>query len=360
MTVGREGWPGAMLTLAWAAVGASLLAGYSAGGPLDGALALTVALPPATLAGVRAWHVRQEQGPPSGRARWLVRLALAIGVALLLAPLAWGLIEGPAPSWTSAWPAPVLRRFLPGPGEVWAYVVALASTAAASVPWRRTAIAAAGAVLAAGAVASGLALTWNAGAIAAGPDAGPAGCASVIGVPASGVIRSIASGELDGAALGSVEMERAGGGTFAVRHRTRWDDGSVALTGDDPATLIALTRTTLGEDERLTADDLGIDLVEGVPARHCQVVIDGRSAVRGFAALRWLTGGDERSADPGGGMEAWRGLLDYWVVPGPFVGGKSPGTRLVLASVSIDGQPPGWPFPGLHATLRATIWFEEP
>jgi hypothetical protein len=113
-----------------------------------------------------------------------------------------------------------------------------------------------------------------------------------------------------------------------------------------------LASSTLG-DSGVTVDDLGFDRVTGTgPTRHCQTVIDGATAIRTFPALRWLVGADESTADPGRGFEAWRGTLDYWLTEAPS------SATWVLASVQVDGQPADWPFPGLHATLRATTSFE--
>ncbi len=115
---------------------------------------------------------------------------------------------------------------------------------------------------------------------------------------------------------------------------------------------------TLSRDARVAVDDLGTDLVDGRAARHCQFVVDGRSAVEGFPALRWLVGADEHSADPGAGLEAWRGTLDYWLVT--TWEQRIQSVDVVVATVSVDGQPPSWPFPGLRASLKAASWFGGP
>jgi len=248
---------------------------------------------------------------------------------------------------------------LPGPGEGWAYLAAAGLTVAAALPGRRWQVGGAMAVLAVAALSGAVVMAWNGAGVERGSDAGAAACSQHLGIAVTGPIQSAAAGDLDGAPLGSVVAFRRDGGPLSIRYDTRWGAGTAEAAGDDPATLGPLLDAALSPDERVTADDLGIDLLNGTAARHCQLVIDGRSAVAGFVALRWLTGADARTADAGAGLEAWRGTLDYWVVPGPFLGGKSPGSRLVLAAVSIDGQPPGWPFPGLRAILRATIWFGE-
>jgi hypothetical protein len=126
---------------------------------------------------------------------------------------------------------------------------------------------------------------------------------------------------------------------------------ATTLGGDDPARLADLERIPLSAEERLTAEDLGIDRLGARLARHCRLVIDGRSAVAGFVVLRWLVGEDERTITPGAGLGAWRGALDYWVRPAD----AGVGDRLVRAAVAIDGQPPGWPFSGLHASLGAAL-----
>jgi hypothetical protein len=63
--------------------------------------------------------------------------------------------------------------------------------------------------------------------------------------------------------------------------------------------------TALVPDYRSTAEDRGVEVLEGARARRCRVAIDGEAFEAAFPQIRWLIG----SAD----LHRWRGQLDYWV-----------------------------------------------
>jgi hypothetical protein len=67
----------------------------------------------------------------------------------------------------------------------------------------------------------------------------------------------------------------------------------------------AVLETALTEGFRATAEDRGIEVIEGARARRCRVAIDGDTLVAAFPQVRWLVG----DAD----LHRWRGQLDYWV-----------------------------------------------
>jgi hypothetical protein len=193
------------------------------------------------------------------------------------------------------------------------------------------------------------------------PDPSPlgVGCRDPLVEVADRIVLSTASGEVDGTSLGRVEAQRYPGPEpeIDVGYSTVFGEGRTSVPSGSFGEPTALQTAALGEDERLTADDLGIDIIPGIgaAARHCQLVIDGRSAVAGFPALRWLVGADERTDVQGAGLEAWRGTLDYWIEPATPVQGTTAAAVVVLAAVSVDGQSPAWPIRGLHATLRAAV-----
>jgi hypothetical protein len=56
---------------------------------------------------------------------------------------------------------------------------------------------------------------------------------------------------------------------------------------------------------RSTAEDHGIEVIEGARARHCRLAVDGPTFLAAFPQIRWLVG----DAD----LAHWRGQLDYWV-----------------------------------------------
>ncbi len=63
--------------------------------------------------------------------------------------------------------------------------------------------------------------------------------------------------------------------------------------------------TALAESIRITAEDRGLEVIEGARARRCRVAVDGPTFRAAFPQIRWLVG----SAD----LEHWVGQLDYWV-----------------------------------------------
>ncbi|MGZ8528379.1 MAG: hypothetical protein ACXWWR_06245 [Candidatus Limnocylindrales bacterium] len=61
----------------------------------------------------------------------------------------------------------------------------------------------------------------------------------------------------------------------------------------------------LSPENRATAEDHGVEVLEGARARRCRVAVDGDTFRDAFPQVRWLVG----SAD----LHRWRGQLDYWI-----------------------------------------------
>ena len=88
---------------------------------------------------------------------------------------------------------------------------------------------------------------------------------------------------------------------------TRGDRGSrtpPATVADETLDLQVL-ETALTAGNRATAEDRGVDVIEGARARRCRVAVDGTTFAAAFPQIRWLVG----DAD----LHRWRGQLDYWV-----------------------------------------------
>jgi hypothetical protein len=68
---------------------------------------------------------------------------------------------------------------------------------------------------------------------------------------------------------------------------------------------LQVLQTALSEGNRATAEDGGVEVVEGARARRCRVAVDGTTFRAAFPQIRWLIG----DAD----IAHWRGQLDYWV-----------------------------------------------
>ncbi len=85
-------------------------------------------------------------------------------------------------------------------------------------------------------------------------------------------------------------------------------EGWVAVPPSDVAgqTIdLQVLATALTYDNRATAEDRGVEVIEGARARRCRVAVDGATFEAAFPQIRWLVG----DAD----LHRWRGQLDYWV-----------------------------------------------
>jgi hypothetical protein len=113
--------------------------------------------------------------------------------------------------------------------------------------------------------------------------------------------------------LASVETERESGtyGLARIGEETwqqtparEWHTTEVT---DAPAGMVDrhVASVALSEGIRATAEDYGVEVIEGARARRCRVAIDGATFQEAFPQVRWLVG----RAD----LRRWRGQLDYWI-----------------------------------------------
>ena len=79
----------------------------------------------------------------------------------------------------------------------------------------------------------------------------------------------------------------------------------------------------LSPGNRATAEDFGLEYVEGARARHCRVAIDGATFEASFPQVAWLVGDAS--------LATWRGEIDYWVFGDGEVG-------MITGSVNGDAQ----------------------
>jgi hypothetical protein len=100
-----------------------------------------------------------------------------------------------------------------------------------------------------------------------------------------------------------------------------------ADTLDEQAVAVALSL-----DYRATAEDRGVEVIEGARARRCRVAVDGEIFESAFPQVRLLVG----SAD----LHRWRGQLDYWVFLDGEVGqiaGSINGEATAVVPEAIQG-----------------------
>ena len=170
-------------------------------------------------------------------------------------------------------------------------------------------------------------------------------------------------GDLDGESIGSVDLagDRNRGNfrwlAYAATSRELGLQGSARIDTDawvrqpfggwHRATQLEVADGTvdaqafeaaLAEGTRATAEQLGVDVIEGARARHCKIAIDGPTFRSAFPQVKWLVG----DAD----LDRWRGELDYWV----FLDGQ-----LGRVTGSLNGDAAGIREGALQGTVRVNL-----
>jgi hypothetical protein len=101
-------------------------------------------------------------------------------------------------------------------------------------------------------------------------------------------------------------------------------------------------RTALTYGARATAEDRGIEVIEGARARRCRVSVDGPLFRSTFPQVVWLVGDDS--------LAHWRGQLDYWV----FLDGA-----LGQVAGSVNGEASGIEAGAIQATVEVVMTATE-
>jgi len=352
---------GSALAGAWGLAAVLVLLAYRPGGPLDIAVGITMLVPlTIALSGV-VW-------PPVARGRETYPMVVALGVGslLLLLPSIGGVLnqlqalgsQTLMPSLEAAYP---WLLSLVGTSLFAGFGLARRMDAGTALRPRRLLVGTlvgiaftvtAGTAFAGAAIANEIALRDRATPPAAsrfGPTDAEAELPACDGALAAGKsARLIAHfrGQIDGHATGSVdlsglrvgtnfrwlayvatdrELGQYGAASFGGRAWTRTPGGGWA-TADAQAvreqTLdLQAVRTALARKSRSTAEDRGIEVIEGARARRCRVAVEGATFRGAFPQVQWLVG----DAD----LSRWRGQLDFWV----FVDGE-----LGQVAGSVNGE----------------------
>jgi hypothetical protein len=105
------------------------------------------------------------------------------------------------------------------------------------------------------------------------------------------------------------ELGQYGAASFGGKAWTRtpvggWTTADAQAVREGTLDLQAV-RTALAKRSRSTAEDRGIEVIEGARARRCRVAVAGDTFRAAFPQVEWLVG----DAD----LSRWRGQLDYWV-----------------------------------------------
>jgi hypothetical protein len=112
---------------------------------------------------------------------------------------------------------------------------------------------------------------------------------------------------------------------------TDWHAVPVTSVSDDTLDAQAL-EVALSQGYRATAEDRGVEVIEGARARRCRIAVDGEIFESAFPQVRLLVG----TAD----LHRWRGQLDYWVFLDGEVGqiaGSINGEATAVVPEAIQG-----------------------
>lgn len=127
---------------------------------------------------------------------------------------------------------------------------------------------------------------------------------------------------------------RIGASSWAVSPGTGWASAAAESTDGQLLDLTVLAGA-LSEQNRATAEDHGLEYVEGARARRCRVAVEGATFATSFPQVKWLVGAAK--------LTTWRGELDYWVFMDGEVG---------MVTGSVNGQAQEI----LPHGLLATVW----
>ncbi len=352
---------GSALVGAWGLAAVLVLLAYRPGGPLDVVVGITMLVPLAIAVSGVMW-------PPVARGRdtYPMVVALGVGSLLLLLPSIGGVLnqlqalgsQTLMPSLEAAYP---WLLALAGTSLFAGFGLARRLDAGTALRPRRLRVGAAvavaftaiaGTAFAGAAIANELALrdrTTPPAASRFGPTDAEAElppCDGALNAGRSARLIAHLRGQIDGGPIGSVdlsgqrvgtnfrwlayvatdrELGQYGAASFGGRAWTRTPrDGWTAADAESVRTQtldLQAVRTALARQSRATAEDRGIEVIEGARARRCRVAVDGNTFQAALPQVRWLVGDAN--------LERWRGQLDYWV----FVDGQ-----LGQVAGSVNGE----------------------
>jgi hypothetical protein len=141
--------------------------------------------------------------------------------------------------------------------------------------------------------------------------------------------------------LGEYGSARVGDRAWVRTPSLGWRSVDAGTVAADSLDVRALS-TALTPDYRATAEDRGVEVLEGARARRCRMAIDGATFEATFPQVRWLVG----SAD----LHRWRGQLDYWV----FLDGQ-----IGQVAGAVNGEAVGIVPDALQATVELRLTATE-
>jgi len=368
------------LLVAWTIAAALVLLAYRPGGPLDLLVGLTAMTPIAVALAAVIWPpvARGDLAFPS--MVWLGIFALLCLVPSIAGVLTQLLAYGS-------------RTLLPSAEAAYPWILALLATSLfagfgiarpltggtgdrrrrlfAGIAFGVAVTLVAGGVFSAVAVANDVALQDTSFPISRfGPaigDGQPPLCAGPLTAGPSARLSLHLDATVDRKPLGSVDLSgtRVGGdyrwlayvatdrllgqlGAARVGDRAWITDGPAGWRGVDPSTVdgdavdTQALEAALTPGYRATAEDRGIETIEGARARHCRIAVDGEVFEAAFPEVSELVG----DAD----LHRWRGQLDYWV----FLDGE-----LGQVAGSLNGEGAGITPESLLGTVNVLLTATE-
>ena len=364
------------LTVLWAAGGGVVLVAYRPGGPVDLLVGVAASLPLLVSVAAIVWPplVRSDRG--SAGIFWLGLLAgllLIPSIASVASQVLQGGTEPLLPSlevvypWALALLATSLfagfgisRQLIPeiGVGK---------KRLAASISFAVVATSIIGGIFASVSLADNAALgNVPAAHSKFGPTAAnltPPQCSSPLATPKTGSLSFDLSANVDGRAVGTVSVigsrsgsdmawtaqvvrsdlfgqygaVRIGSSAWAMSPGSSWAATNPTAI-DSQALDLTVLSGVLSLENRATAEDHGLEYVEGARARHCRAAIDGSTFAVSFPQVKWLVGDAS--------LATWRGEIDFWVFGDAEVG---------MVSGTVNGDAQGILPHGLQATVRVKM-----
>jgi hypothetical protein len=360
------------LTALWFLGALYVVLGYRPGGPIDGLVGAAATLPMAIALAAVFWPPVARGARAFSGMVWLGLLAGLLLVPTIGEVLNQLLGRGP-------------QTLLPSPESAYPWLLALTATSLfaglgiarrilGETALRRARLVAGGAIgivltVAAGTLFAGAAIAndialrdQSAPSSRFGPTAGdvqPPRCDGPLLAGTTAALDLHLAGDVDGRPVGAVGLtgERAGSdvrwtadvasnlelGRFGVarvdgRTWTRGPRTGWIMAPADAADDSQVLLTALADGIRTTAENHGVEFVEGARARHCRVAVDGPTFVAAFPQVRWLIGDDP--------LRRWRGQLDYWV----FTDGE-----LGRVTGSVSGPAESFSVDGIQGTIRVEL-----
>ncbi|HEV8404258.1 MAG TPA: hypothetical protein VGQ31_14610 [Candidatus Limnocylindrales bacterium] len=131
--------------------------------------------------------------------------------------------------------------------------------------------------------------------------------------------------------LGQYGSARIGDAAWLLSPGHDWQRADPAQTAGESVDQQALA-IALSPDYRATAEDRGVEVIEGARARRCRIAVDGATFAAAFPEATWLVG----PAD----LHRWRGQLDYWIfLDGQLgqVAGSANGEAAGIVPAALNG-----------------------